>query len=409
MTNSESRRSGWSGVALLLIFGCTIAMFSFGARSSFGLLLAPMTEAREWSREIFGFAIALQNLIWGIAQPAAGAFAEKYGTARVLAFGGVLYAVGLVATAWADTPLWLDIGAGILIGLGIACTSFTIIIAAFGRAVTESQRSIAFGIGMASGSLGQFVFAPLSQVLIDNFGWQQTLYVLAAFMLLIPFLVFPLRGKSTPDPSSTAPDITMKTAISQAFGHRSYLLLTAGFFVCGFQIAFMAVHLPAYIVDIGLDASVGAWSIAVIGFFNVIGALAAGVIGAKYSKAWSLSLLYIARSVVVAWFILSAPSELNVLIFSVLLGFLWLSTVPLTSGLVVVMFGPRYMATLFGFVFLSHQVGSFIGVWLGGWMYDQYQTYDGVWWISVGLGIFAAIVHWPIREQAYETPQPASA
>ena len=409
MTGSERRHATWSSVAVIIIFGCIISMLSFGSRSAFGLLLAPMTEAREWSREIFGFALALQNLIWGVAQPAAGAIAEKYGTARVLAFGGVIYAIGLVITAWADTPLWLDVGAGILVGLGIAGSSFAIVIAAFGRRVTESQRSIAFGIGMASGSAGQFVFAPMSQMLIENFGWQQTLYILAALTLIIPFLVYPLRGKSEPDPNSIAPDLPLKVAIMQAFGHKSYLLLTAGFFVCGFQVAFITVHLPAYIVDIGLNASVGAWAIAIIGFCNIIGALVAGIIGAKYSKTISLSLLYIARSAIVAWFILSAPSAVNVMIFSASMGFLWLSTVPLTSGLVVTMFGPRYMATLFGFVFLSHQIGSFIGVWLGGWMFDRYQTYEGVWWLSVALGIFAAIIHWPIREKAYGSSGQASA
>ncbi len=409
MAGSEARQATWNSVALLIIFGCIISMLSFGSRSAFGLLLGPITEAREWSREIFGFALALQNLIWGMAQPAAGALAEKYGTARVLAIGGILYAIGLVVTAWADTPLWLDVGAGILVGLGVAGSSFAIVIAAFGRAVTESQRSMAFGIGMASGSAGQFVFAPMSQMLINNYGWQQTLFILAALTMIIPFLVYPLRGKSEPDPNSTAPDLPLKTAILQAFGHKSYLLLTAGFFVCGFQVAFITVHLPAYIVDIGLDASVGAWAIAVIGFCNIIGALMAGIIGSKYSKTMSLSLLYIARSILVTWFILTPPSALNVMIFAALMGFLWLSTVPLTSALVVVMFGPRYMATLFGFVFFSHQLGSFIGVWLGGWMYDQYQTYDGVWWLSVVLGIFAAIIHWPIKEQAYGAAEQASA
>ncbi len=409
MAGSGPRRATWNRVVVIIIFGCIISLLSFGSRSAFGLLLAPITEAREWSREIFGFALALQNLIWGVAQPAAGALADKYGTARVIAIGGVLYALGLVVTAWADTPLWLDVGAGILVGLGVAGSSFAIVIAAFGRAVTESQRSIAFGIGMASGSAGQFVFAPMSQMLIDNYGWQQTLFILAALTMIIPFLVYPLRGRSEPDPDSSAPDLTLKAAIVQAFGHKSYLLLVAGFFVCGFQVAFITVHLPAYIVDIGLDASVGAWAIAVIGFCNIIGAFAAGIVGSKYSKTMSLSMLYIARSVLVTWFILASPSVVNVMIFSALMGFLWLSTVPLTSGLVVTMFGTRYMATLFGFVFFSHQLGSFIGVWLGGWVYDQYQTYEGVWWLSVGLGIFAAIIHWPIREQAYGSTERAAA
>lgn len=405
MSNAESRGTGWNSVATIIIAGCIIAALSFGARTSYGLFLQPITESREWSREIFGFALALQNLIWGASQPVAGALADKYGTARVLAVGGLLYAAGLVMSATADTPLLFDVGAGILVGLGVAACSFTIVIAAFGRVVTESQRSIAFGIGTASGSLGQFLISPLSQVMMDSYGWEQTLFILAGAMLLVPLLAWFLRGKSVRDPADVRPDISLTQTIAQAFGHRSYILLTAGFFVCGFQIAFMVVHLPPYIADLGLDASVGAWALAIIGFFNVLGALIAGYIGSKYSKPYFLALLYIGRSVLTVWFILTPPSATSVFIFAALMGLMWLSTVPPTSGLVAVMFGPRYMATLFGFVFFSHQVGSFIGVWLGGYLYDTYGNYDGVWWLSVLLGLFAAIVHWPISEKPYQVKE----
>ena len=392
-----------SGKAILVIVsGCLIAMMTFGPRSAFGLFFIPITESLGLSREMFAIALAIQNLMWGVGQPVAGAIADKYGSARVIAFGGVIYALGLVVTAWAPNLLWLNIGAGILIGIGVACASFAIVLSAFGKIVSPEKQSIAFGLGTAAGSLGQFIFAPLGQMLIETQGWQNALVFLGAMMLIIPVLALMLRTKPSDAPAVQRQEMTMTQTLVAAFGYRSYVLLVAGFFVCGFQVAFITVHLPTYIVDLGFDASLAAWSIALIGIFNVFGALAAGVIGGRYSKPMFLSYLYVARSIVVVIFISTPATPSSVLIFSAAMGVLWLSTVPPTSGLVAIMFGPRYMATLFGFVFFSHQIGSFLGVWLGGRFYDLYGSYDGFWWLSIALGVFAALVHWPIKETPYK-------
>jgi MFS family permease len=397
-----SRAGPWQTTAVVIIAGCIITLLSFGPRSALGLFLTPMTETRGWGREIFAFAIALQNIIWGAGQPAFGAIADRYGTARVLALGGFIYGSGLIVTAWAPDPLWLNVGAGLLIGLGTAAASFSIVLAAFGRTVSPQRRSIAFGIGTAAGSFGQFLFAPLGQGLIESIGWQQALYVMAAMMLIVPALAFALKGKPDTPAAGMGGDQTMRQALAEAFGYRSFVLLVAGFFVCGFHVAFITTHLPPYITDVGLDPALGAWSIAIIGLFNIVGSLASGAISGHYSKPVFLSLIYFSRAVVIALFITLPPSPTTVLLFAGSIGLLWLSTVPPTSGLVAVMFGPRYMATLFGFVFFSHQAGAFLGVWLGGRLYDQYHSYTVVWWLAVALGIFAAIVHWPIREQPVE-------
>ncbi len=404
---SPGRNSG--KIILVIVCGCLVALISFGPRSAFGLFFVPMTEAMGLSREMFAMALAIQNLVWGAGQPVAGAIADKYGTGRVIAFGGAIYALGLVVTAWAPNLLWLNIGAGLLVGLGVACASFAIVLSAFGKMVSPEKQSVAFGLGTAAGSMGQFIFAPLGQMLIETQGWQNALVVLAAMMLVIPVLALALRTKPTASPTAQNLDLTMVQTLAAAFGYRSFVLLVAGFFVCGFQVAFITVHLPTYIVDLGFDASLGAWSIAFIGIFNVFGALASGVIGGRYSKPVFLSALYVARSIVVVIFILTPASQASVLLFSAAMGVLWLSTVPPTSGLVAIMFGPRYMATLFGFVFFSHQIGAFLGVWLGGRFYDQYGSYDGFWWLSVALGLFAAVVHWPIKEMPYQSREPKSA
>lgn len=400
--SSSARTRGATAVAVVIAAGCLISLLSFGPRSAMGLFLAPMTQTHGWTREIFALAIAVQNLLWGAGQPIAGALADRYGTARVLAIGGVVYAGGLWLTAWAETPLWLNLGAGVMMGLGMAAASFSIVLAAFGRAVSPARRTLAFGIGTAAGSFGQFLFAPLGQTLIAEFGWQQALVVLGVMMLAIPVLAVALRGKPEQGGDSAGHDQSLVAALAEAFGHRSFVLLVTGFFVCGFHVAFITTHLPPYITDLGLDARLGAWALALIGLFNIVGSLAAGVIGGHYSKPVLLSLIYLARAVVIALFVLLPPSPATVLLFAAAIGLLWLSTVPPTSGLVVIMFGPRYMATLFGFVFFSHQVGAFLGVWLGGLLFDLYSSYDVVWWLGVALGVFAAIVHWPIQERPVE-------
>lgn len=402
MTAEQARRVqaiGWQTMAVIILCGCLISILSFGPRSSLGLFLSPMTEMRGWSRETFAFAIAIQNLLWGIGQPIAGYVADNYGTGRVLVLGGITYALGLFVTAWAPAPMWLHIGAGVLIGIGLSAASFSIVLAAFARSVSPAKRSLAFGVGTASGSFGQFLFAPYGQALIENFGWQQALVIMGFMMLIIPFLAFPLRGKPDEPVKGSAEDQSFKDAISEAFAYRSYVLLVAGFFVCGFHVAFITTHLPPYIVDIGLDAKYGAYALATIGIFNIVGSFSSGVIGNRYPKQYFLSLIYISRAVAITIFILTPPSPMSVLMFSGAIGLFWLSTVPPTSMLVAVMFGPRYMATLFGFVFFSHQVGGFLGVWLGGLLFDMYQSYEVVWWLSVALGVFAAIVHLPIQDK----------
>ena len=387
---------------VVIVAGCLIALLSFGPRSIMGLFLAPMTEARGWSREIFALSIAIQNIMWGIGQPFAGALADRYGSGRVIAGGGILYAAGLAVMAWAPDPVWLNISAGLMVGLGMAAASFSLVLAAFGKRVAPARRPLVFGIGTAAGSMGQFVFAPFGQGLIVTYGWAEALLVLAAVMLVIPFLAIALTGRPS------AADIavreqSLRQALTEAFGYRSFNLLVAGFFVCGFQLAFVTTHLPPYLVDIGLDVRLAAWAIALIGLFNVVGSLASGRLGQLFSKPIVLSLIYLARGAAIVFLITTPPSAVTVLIFAAVMGLLWLSTVPLTMGLVAVMFGPRFLATLSGIVFLSHQVGAFLGVWLGGFIYDRTGSYDLVWWLAVALAVFAAIVHWPIKEApAYE-------
>ncbi len=395
-------------LTLIIVAGCLISLLSFGPRSIMGLFLTPMTEAHGWSREIFALSIAIQNIMWGFGQPIAGAIADRYGSARVLAGGGLIYAGGLALMAWAPNPAWLHVSAGLMVGLGMAAGSFTIVLAALGRRVPPEKRSIVFGIGTAAGSMGQFIFAPFGQAMIQNFGWAEALMVLAVVTLAIPVLAIALAGRPGTE-GQVIREQSFVQALGEAFAHRSYLLLTAGFFVCGFHVAFITAHLPAFIADEGLDPRIGAWSLALIGLFNVIGSLAAGFIGQHYSKPIFLSLIYFFRAVAIALFVLLPVTPLTVLVFASTIGLLWLSTVPPTSGLVAIMFGPKYLGTLMGIVFFSHQVGAFLGVWLGGRLYDQTGSYDVVWWLGVALGIFAGIVHLPIREAPAYAVAPTAA
>ncbi|ADZ71758.1 MFS transporter [Polymorphum gilvum] len=405
MSHTSAAASAKAGpnVPLIILCGCAIALLSFGPRSAMGLFFQPMTEARDWSREIFALAIAIQNLLWGAGQPLAGMMADRFGTWKTLTLGAVLYGLGLLLMAEAEAPVMLHVSGGILIGLGVAFSSFSLVLASFARTVTPEKRSLAFGVGTASGSLGQFLFAPLGIGLIETVGWQQTLVVFAVLMVAIPLLAIPLRGKADAAAfQGTAADQKLGAAIAEAFGTRGYVLLTLGFFVCGFHVAFITVHLPPYIADLGLDARWGAWAIGLIGLCNIVGSLASGYIGGRYSKPHFLSLIYFARAVAILVFILVPASPLTVMVFAAVMGLLWLSTVPPTSGLVAVMFGPRYMATLFGFVFFSHQIGSFLGVWLGGRLYDETGSYDAIWWMGIALGLAAAVIHWPIAEKPVE-------
>ena len=395
---------------LIIACGCAIALLTFGPRSAMGFFQLPMLAEKGWDRTTFGLAMAIQNLAWGFGTPVFGALADKYGTWRVLALSGAMYAVGLVLMAAADSPALLHVGGGLLVGLGVASGSFGIVLAAFARNVPPERRSFVFGLGTAAGSAGMFLFAPLSQGLISAYGWYDALVVMSVMMLVIPVLAVPLRGNSSSGSAvQAAYRQTAAEALREALGHRSYLLLVAGFFVCGFQVAFITAHFPAYISDIGIEARYAVIALALIGFFNIIGSLASGAIGQRYSKPYFLAYIYLARSVLVAAFLLLPQTPETVVVFAVVMGLLWLSTVPPTNALVAIMFGTAHLGMLGGVVFFSHQIGSFLGVWLGGYLYDTFGTYDPVWWLGVALGVFAAVVHWPIEERPVERPalQPA--
>ena len=412
MPQSTAARQGEPSLPWLIIAcGCLIAALTFGPRSAMGFFQLPMLAEKGWDRETFGLALAIQNIAWGIGTPVFGALADRYGTWRVLALSGVLYAAGLATMAMATTPGMLHLGGGVLVGLGIAAGSFGIVLAAFARNVTPQQRSLAFGLGTAAGSAGMFLFAPLGQGLISAYGWFDSLLIMGAMMLVIPLLAIPLRGNSKSGRSAQLDvfEQTVGAALREALAHRSYVLLVSGFFVCGFQVAFITAHFPAYISDIGIDPRYAVIALALIGFFNIIGSLASGYIGQRRSKPIFLTWIYIARSVVVAGFLLLPQTPASVIVFSILMGLLWLSTVPPTNALVAIMFGTRHLGLLGGVVFLSHQIGSFLGVWLGGYFYDRLGSYDPVWWLGVALGLFAAAVHWPIKEQAVARPQLAAA
>jgi len=388
-------------ITAMIVAGCLVAIVNFGIRSTFGFFIVPVSEAHGWPREIFSFAIAMQNLIWGIATPIAGMLADRYGSARVLMAGAVVYCLGMVMMAFTSTVPMFNLGGGVLVGIGIAFSSFSIVMAALGRIVPPDRRSWAFGIATASGSLGQFIFAPLGAMLVSAYGWQQALVILAGLSLLIILFAAPLLKQNTSGkrPTQGEADLTMKAAIGLAFGHRSYILLVSGFFVCGFQLAFITVHMPPYLAEHGISKEFAGIAMGLIGLFNVVGSYVSGIIGGRGEKHVPLAIIYLVRAAITATFVLLPVTETTTLLFTCSMGLLWLSTVPLTMGLVTVMFGTRYMATLYGFVFVSHQVGSFLGVWLAGRLYDQFGSYDIVWWLSVALGVFAFLINLPIREQ----------
>jgi MFS family permease len=365
-----------------------------------------MTRDLGIGREAFALAIAVQNIVWGAAQPFVGILADKFGTARTLIGGAILYGAGLALMAYSTDPVSLQLTAGVILGLGIAGSAFFLVLAAFARLLPEHMRSLAYGLGTAAGSLGQFVFAPLGQAFVQAYGWHVTLLILSATMVLVLPLTAAVRGR--PGFAGSGAQQTVRAAIAEAFGHGSYRWLVAGFFVCGFHIAFITNHLPPYLNDIGIAPQWGGYALGTIGLFNVIGSIATGLLSTRMPKRWVLSALYTARSVAIALFILTPPSILSLMLFSAAMGLLWLSTVPPTQGLVAVMFGTRYMATLFGVVFFSHQVGAFLGVWLGGRLYDSTGSYQLVWWLAVALGLFAALVHLPIRERPVARLAPAA-
>jgi MFS family permease len=389
----------WQTPVVIIVAGCLIAMLSFGPRSALGQFLTPMSVDRHWGRDVFSLALAIQNLLWGAGQPFAGALADKFGAIRVLSGGAILYAIGLLLMANATSPAVLDLGAGVLIGFGLAGCSFSLVIGALGKLVPEQWRMLAFGAGTAAGSFGQFLFSPMANGLINGIGWESALVTFAAILLLILPLSLALATRGNVATSAGVRQQSAKEALSEAFGHRSYVLLVLGFFTCGFQLAFITVHLPAYLIDRGLSAADGAWTIAVIGLFNIIGSIMSGWFSSRLPKRYILSFIYFARALAIVAFITLPASGLSAILFGAVTGLLWLSTVPPTNGLVVVMFGTRWLTMLSGAAFFSHQVGGFLGVLLGGELFTRTGSYDMVWWLAVLFGVLSAVINLPIVEK----------
>lgn len=394
---------------IIVAAGCLIALITFGPRASAGLFQIPMTVQFHWGRDTFSLALAIQNLLWGLGAPFAGAIADRYGTVRVLCVGALLYAAGLVTMAYATSPLQLHLGAGVLIGFGLSACSFNLVLAAFGKLLPEQWRPMAFGAGTAAGSFGQFLFPPIGNILIETLGWQQALIVFAFTLLpILPIsIVMATRktGAAVGTAAANLPNQTIVQALTEAFKHRSYVLLVLGFFTCGFQLAFITVHMPAYLKDAGLPAWVGGWTLAVIGLANAVGSLSSGWLSTRMPKRHLLAWIYLGRAVAIAAFILLPPSPTTAITFGVVIGLFWLSTVPPTSSLVMLMFGTKYMAMLYGFAFFSHQVGGFLGVWLGGVLYESMGNYQFVWWLSVALGVASALINLPIVERPVNRPE----
>lgn len=391
-------KSNWRTPAVVLACGGVILTLSLGVRHNFGLYLQPMTMDLGMGRETFAVAIALQNLVYGFAQPFTGMIADKLGTARVLIGGTLLYALGLVLMSMANTAWELNLSAGLLIGVGLACSGFSIVYGVIGRAFPPEKRTVALGIAGAAGSFGQFVMLPYGQVLINAMGWHTALVILAATVLL----VVPLSSALVEDKQAQAHQFhkqSIREALREACGHRGYVLLCLGYTVCGFQLMFISVHFPAYLLDQRMTPETGMMALALIGLFNVFGSYVWGWLGGRYTKKYLLSLLYFARAALVAVFIAMPLSPLSIYLFAAIIGFLWLGTVPLTSGLIAHVFGVKYLATLSGIAFLFHQVGSSIGIWLAGYLFDATGSYGLMWLLIIAMGIVAALVNLPIDDR----------
>ena len=389
----------------VLLCGAAVVTMSMGIRHGFGLFLQPLTMDRGWSRETFAFAIAVQNLMWGLCGPLAGMVADRYGAFRVLLVGGLLYAGGLVLMALATSGLAFTGSAGLLLGMAQAGTTYAIVFGVIARNVAPEKRSWAMGVAAAAGSFGQFLMVPVENWLIGGWGWQNALFVLGLMALLILPLAFGLR-EPTRSGAHAGPQQSVRAALREAFGHNGFRLLTAGYFVCGFQVVFIGVHMPSYLKDHGLEPGVATTALALIGLFNVFGTYLAGSLGQRVSKPRLLSAIYLLRSLVIVVFISAPLTPWSVYLFAATMGLLWLSTVPPTNAVVAQIFGVQYMSMLGGIVFLNHQLGSFLGAWLGGKLYESTGSYDVVWWISVALGVFAALVNWPVRETPIVRPVP---
>lgn len=395
----ESRRLA----VLVLTAGALMLALNMGLRQTFGLFLEPVTGAYGISHSSFGFAIAVQNLLWGLLTPACGALADRWGTGRVLAAGGLLYVAGLGVMALVPGLPGLHLGGGVLTGIAVSATGFPLVLAAVARRAPPARRSTWLGIATAGGSLGQFLLLPGTQGLIHVLGWAGALLGLALLAALMLPLARPLRGR----PEVIAGEQRLGEAVTEARRHHGFLLLNAGFFVCGFHVAFIATHLPAYVTDAGLTAFAGATALGVIGFFNVIGTFAAGWLGGRWRKKRLLSMIYLARTALLASLVVLPLDAVTLYLVAAGIGLLWLGTVPLTSGIVGDIFGGRYLATLFGIVMLSHQLGAFCGAWFGGLSHDMTGSYEAVWWLAAGLSLLSAALHWPIEDRPLRRPAEA--
>ena len=387
-------------LSFAIALACVLLAINFGLRSSLGLFLKPVSETFGYGREVFAFSLALQNLFWGLSQPIAGAFADKFGTSRVIIVGTLFYSLGLYITATADSFMGLHIGAGILIGMGISGTGLGVILPAMARMVSPEKRAMALGIGTAAGSAGQFLLIPVAREFLVAYGWQTALIIMAIGALSMILFSPVFKGDEIKNTTlDNEPSQTLKEALNEASGHIHYWLLIAGFFVCGFQLAFIVVHMPSYLADKGFDSSVAAASLSIIGLCNIFGSLISGHLSGIYSKKWILTYIYAARSIIIVLFLITPISTFTIYAFSFATGFLWLATVPPTSGLVAQMFGLRFMGTLYGIVFLNHQIGSFTGVWIGGYLFDTTGSYDQVWWWAAIIAAITALIHVYIDER----------
>lgn len=388
----------WHGAVVALVCGSLVLLVSLGVRHTFGLFLQPVTMDQGWGRETFAFAIALQNLVWGASQPFTGVIADRYGAKPVVAAGAVLYGLGLYTMSQVAGETVFILGAGVLIGLGLSGTTFPVIFGAISRLVSPQQRSLAMGITMSVGSFGQFAMLPLSLGLITVFEWQTALIVLAGLTLAMLPLALGIRNMPA-KPASVEEDVTFSRALRDAFGTRDFWLLSMGFFACGFQVVFIAVHLPAFLADEGLGNGVATTVLALIGLVNIAGTYYAGLWGGRHRKPMLLSWIYLGRAVVIAAFVLLPVTSTTAYIFGALMGLFWLSTVPLTNGTIAAVWGVKHMSMLGGIVFFAHQLGSFAGGWMGGWLYDQTGSYDLAWAIAIVLSMIAAVLNWPITER----------
>ena len=383
----------WLGIAILVV--------SLGIRQSFGIFMLPISETFNTGREFFSFTIALQNLLFGVFQPFVGMASDKWGPRRIIILGAISYAAGLYLTSITTDPSWLTVSLGALVGFGLSATSYVIVLGAVARVVPAQHTAKAFGLTTAAGSFGMFAVIPGAQALLSDIGWQSALQVFAvACCLMIAFACFIKTNNKSSNANNVIDDSqTLTEALKEAFSHRGYWLIHAGFFVCGFHVMFIATHLPSYLADKGLPVATAAMALAYVGVFNIFGSYFWGVMGDRFDKRYVMTALYLVRSVVIAGFVVLPVTVDTATIFGAAIGFCWLGTVPLTSGLVRQIFGARYMSTLYGLVFFTHQVGSFLGAWVGGLIYDYYGSYDPIWWTTVVLAFCAAIIHLPINDR----------